>query len=351
MRQAALLLALLALAPVPAAGAGGPPRLAVTGVAAQGVLRAPARLGQAAADAARELSVDVLPPSAAQERLASGEAETAACTADRACAAAAGRTLGVQYLLGGTLADTGTAWRLQLRLVDGQRGGVRGQVSVDIERSEEQAVAAVQRATRRLLQVLLVDAPGGLPPPAPSVAAAPAAIPIPSSTPPATPPSIAIPAPTPAPTPVATPTPVAAPTPVAPPTQTSIAKASPLPRFAETRENTVRLSADDGSARRRWGATLGGTGLALLAGGAAAGTLAWLSTTDSRVALAGGNTAGFAADRTRARTFGLAAAALGGAGAIATGTGAWLWLGAPDRRVSVGVDPASDAGLRLAVAF
>jgi TolB-like protein len=164
------------------------------------------------------------------------------CSDDSACLAEIGGALGVDLILVGSLGKIGTLYRLDIKLVETKKARVRSRVGVTVEGSEEKLVAAIQKAVRDLL------GPEARPP-EPVAAARPAG---------AAPAAEGKPAPS-----------LAAQPPKAPP---------PVP--------AAGVSASAGTSRRTWAYVAGGTGLALLAGGAAAGLSAKAAYDDEKAAAA-----------------------------------------------------------------
>jgi hypothetical protein len=89
------------------------------------------------------------------------------------------------------------------------------------------------------------------------------------------------------------------------------------------------------NASRQWGLIVGGTGLAILGGGAVAGAIAFSLHQQERRASVAGDWDAFSKSRDSLRTVVSVADGLYGAGAVAVGVGAFLFLTAP-RGVSVG---------------
>ncbi len=290
------LLVALALVPAPAAsaGAGGAtPRVAVV-VGASASPSAAAAIAQSAAEAARQAGTEALPPEEAARALRTTHADATACGSDAACAVATCSAAGADFLLTATVTEAGSGWLIEMRLRDGRRGSVRGQGAETVERDERSAGEAAARLAQRLVRPLLFT--GDLPPPV-----------------------------------------------IAPPATSSR-------RSADVRL-AARAAPDPApSVHRRLGTVLAATGAALLAGGAAAGALAWSSSNDANASLATGDLGGFVSARRSSRTLAWTGAALGGAGGVALAAGAWLRLGRRTSRVSLGLEPGA-AGARLAIAF
>jgi TolB-like protein len=192
------------------------------------------------------------------------------CTEESSCLAEIGGALGVDYVLVGSIGRLGKLLRVDMKLVDSQRGRVRGRTGESVEGREEQLVASVQRAVHRLLDPLVPDLATSAiaPSPVPAVARVP----------------------------------------------TSPADAAP---------------GAAGSSRRTWGWTLAGSGLALVAGGAAFGALASSAYTDEKAAAAAGDLARYESLRTQVKSRALTADVLYGLGAVSLGTGAYLLFTSP----------------------
>jgi hypothetical protein len=204
------------------------------------------------------------------------------CSDDSACLAEIGGALGVDLILVGSLGKIGTLYRLDIKLVETKKARVRSRVGVTVEGSEEKLVAAIQKAVRDLL------GPEARPP-EPVAAARPAG---------AAPAAEGKPAPS-----------LAAQPPKAPP---------PVP--------AAGVSASAGTSRRTWAYVAGGTGLALLAGGAAAGLSAKAAYDDEKAAADAGDLEAYEDAKSKAKSMSTVADGLFVAGAIGVGVGTWLYF-------------------------
>ncbi len=307
------LLVALALAPAAAAGAGGAtPRVAVVGASGGVSASDAAGIARAAADAARQAGADAVSPDEVARALRATQADATACGTDAACAVATCSAAGADFLLSAIVTETESGWLVEMRLREGRRGSLRGQAAETVDREERRRDAAA-RLAQRLVRPLFFS--GELPPPL-GVPRAPSAT------------SSATPA-----------------------TRSATAQATSRPSPDVRLEAAGRAAPEPApSVRRRLGVVLAGTGAALLAGGAAAGALAWSASNDANASLATGDLGGFASGRRSSRTLAWTGATLGAAGGVALAAGAWLRFGGRSSRISLGLEPQA-AGARLALAF
>ncbi len=209
------------------------------------------------------------------------------CTEDSTCLAEIGGALGVDFIMVGSLGTLGNLFRIDLKLVDSKKAKVRSRLGVTVEGNESMLVAAIQKAVRDLLapeapQGQVVAAKATLPPQVKSGAsleAKPGAAPRADS-------RLAIPA---------------------------------APRAAGA-------TAGGASSRRTWAYVTGGTGLALLLGGAAAGLQAKSAFDKEKTASASGDLAAYDSNKSTAGSMSKVADALFVTGAAGVGVGTWLFF-------------------------
>lgn len=221
------------------------------------------------------------------------------CTEDSSCLAEIGGALGVDFILVGSLGRIGTLQRLDLKLVDVRKSRVRGRVGVSVQGKEESVVAEVQKAVRDLLDRELGQrADPGLAKAQPRLEAQPGAK-----------------------TPSAVPLP---PPPRTAPARTATATSAPTAR------------------RRTWAYVTGGAGIALLAGGAAAGLSARSAYDEEKAASTRGDRAAYDSAKSRVKSMSLVADGLFLAGAVGVGAGTYLlFTSGRSAPVAVGVAPVA----------
>lgn len=314
-RSPLLVALLLALAPDAARADGAASRVAVVGVT-QGPVPAAvvAAVARVTADAADLGGADVVAPDEVARAVGAAGSDPAACAASAACAIIVCATVRADALLFAKVKDSGTFWYVEMRLRDGRRGSVKGQTGATVAKDEASAKATAARLAGQVLRALAPTS--DLPPPAIARAPAPVAAP---------------------------PAPVAPPPPNLAPARPRAARGELVPP-----EPAPPRAAPSG--RRRWGAIVAVGGAALLAGGAAAGAIAWSESGGANLSLARGDLAGFAYGRQSSSTYALTAAGLGAAGTVALAAGAWLWFGAGPASVALDARPGA-AGARVAIAF
>jgi TolB-like protein len=205
------------------------------------------------------------------------------CGDDSTCLAEIGGALGVDYILVGSLGAMGALFRLDLKLVDAKKARVRSRVGVTVEGSESKLVAAVQKAVHDLLNPLI-------PTEAPAVAAGGA------------------PAKTPAKVDTAEKS-----TPAAPGSTTS-------------KSSTTGVSATASDSRRTWAYVTGGTGAALLVGGAIFGLQAKSAYDAEKKASADGDPAAYDSNKSKAKSMATAADVCFLLGATGVGVGTYLYF-------------------------
>jgi TolB-like protein len=217
------------------------------------------------------------------------------CAEDAACLAEIGGSLGVDFIIVGSLGRIGTVARLDLKLLDARRSRVVERFGESIGGGEEQLVEVAQRGARALLEALAEQ----------QMAAAPV-----EPVPPAESGAKGVAAPAPAATPASALT-------VAPP-------AIGAKVVAVTEGKVPAASPPD--SRRRWAWIAGGSGLALVGAGVVAGLGASAALDDQRAAAAAANLPAFNDSRDKARSRALVADVLYGLGAVGVGTGVYLGL-------------------------
>ncbi len=306
MRQLALIVALLV--PELCAAASGKVRIAVLEIRALGTAKEKADLLSEVV--LSELSsipgLEVVGSSDIQSMLGFEKQKQLLGCSEGKCIAEIGGALGVGHVLVGTLGKIGNLLRIDLKLIDTGKNRVVARVGQGVEGREELIVAAVQKATRDLLEksgvlkaLAKAEPPKAAPAPspaAPAVAAAPAPAP-----------AAIEPAPSPAPAPAAA---VSA---------------------------TSEPSESKGGRTGAWVA-LGG-GVAALAAGGVFGVLARSAYSDEQAAASKGDPAAYDTAYTAVKTRSRIADACFGVGAIAAGVGLYLALSGPP----------SEAGLALGV--
>lgn len=333
------LLVALALAPASARAGGERPRIAILQAPSAAPASAAGAVARAAAEAVRQAGADAPSPEDVARAVLAAKGDLATCGATPACAAAVCAALQADALLVASVRDTGKFWLVELRVREGRGGWIKGHEVQAVDRDEGAARDAATRLAGRLVRQLV---PAGAAP-APATAVAPVANP-----PPAAPPRQAQTGSAPVRPAPGIDTGASAPsrsTPAAiPPSARRGTFDERLTPHPETHPDPAP------SSRRLWSHVFAGTGAALLAGGAAAGVLAWSESNGANAALARGDLGSFAAGRQSARTLGWTAAGLGGAGAAALAAGAWLRFGGRSSGVALELEPGL-AGARVAVAF
>jgi hypothetical protein len=218
------------------------------------------------------------------------------CAEDSSCLAEIGGALGVDLILVGSLGTLGDLFRLDLKLVDTKKAKVRARVGVTVEGKEGQLVAAVQKAIRDLLGPLKLSEQqaGSKPPPGETARR-----------------------------------------------EQSTAMTAPVAKGSEPAP-----AASATSSRRRWAWISGGTGLALLAGGAIAGLQARSAFDDEKAASLAGDLKAYEDNKSKARSMSIVADGLFIAGAAGAGIGAWLWFTSqPSTAVAIQVLPLPGGAL------
>ncbi len=335
-----LLLASLALAPAAAhAGGDGGRRIAVL-ASSSGVPESAAEaVAAAAVEAARQAGAEAVSPDDVMSALTAANADAATCAANAACAVTACGAVGAEALLLSSVRDIGSGWLIEMRLRDGRRGSLRGGSASAVPRDERAAREAAGQLARRMVGQFV--SPGA--PPALGTAASPARAAADASSTDARPRGAP-----PRPARSASKAPTGGDQGSA--SLTARADAVPTQRLGNLGATLRGNEAAPPSRRHRWGMVLACTGAALLAGGAAAGAIAWDEARGANALLSTGDLDGYAIGRSESRTLALTAAGLGGAGAAALAAGAWLWLGGRSTPVSLRLEPGF-AGARVAVAF
>ena len=224
------------------------------------------------------------------------------CAEDSTCLAEIGGALGVDYILVGSLGGLGDLFRIDLKLVDAKRAKVRARVGVTVEGKESRLVAAIQKAVHDLVGPMGRDLS--------AVADA-------------------------------------APPPVKEPTRVD-AEAGPEARCEACRPPAViaPVRGDAGvatttaaGARRRWAYISGGTGAALLLGGALAGLQAKSAVDAEKKASASGDLAAYDSNKSKAKSMSMVADGLFVAGAAGVGVGTWLFMSSRSAPLALEVAP------------
>jgi TolB-like protein len=225
------------------------------------------------------------------------------CGDDSTCLAEIGGALGVDFILVGSLGTIGDLFRLDLKLVDAKKARVRARVGVTVEGKESKLVAAVQKAVRDLLTPLVSSEP---PPP---VAA--------QTTPPAKEKEKAAPKPD------------------------ALKAAIPLPPppVMASKPASTGVSTSASTSRRTWAYVTGGTGLALLAGGAVFGLQARSALDAEKKAAASGDLAAYDSNKSKVKSSSTLADVFFLGGAAGVGVGTWLFFTSRPAAVALDVAP------------
>ncbi len=223
------------------------------------------------------------------------------CAEDSTCLAEIGGALGVDYILVGSLGGLGDLFRIDLKLVDAKRAKVRARVGVTVEGKESRLVAAIQKAVHDLVGPVGRDLS--------AVANA-------------------------APPPVKEPTRVDA----KPDPKLAARPAAAVP-IAPVRGDAGVATTTDAGARRRWAYISGGTGAALLLGGALAGLQAKSAIDAEKKASASGDLAAYDSNKSKAKSMSMVADGLFVAGAAGVGVGTWLFMSSRSAPLALEVAP------------
>jgi TolB-like protein len=220
------------------------------------------------------------------------------CAEDSTCLAEIGGALGVDYILVGSLGGLGDLFRIDLKLVDAKRAKVRARIGVTVEGKESRLVAAIQKAIHDLVGPMSGDAP--------AVAdAAPRKDPARADT----------------------------------ARDARLAARPPAPTITAPERPGTGVSATAASPRRRWAYLSGGTGAALLLGGALAGLQARSAFDAEKKAAASGDLAAYDSNKSKASSMSMVADGLFVAGAAGVGVGTWLFLTSRSAPLALEVAP------------
>ncbi len=221
------------------------------------------------------------------------------CAEDSTCLAEIGGALGVDYILVGSLGGLGDLFRIDLKLVDAKRAKVRARIGVTVEGKESRLVAAIQKAIHDLVGPMSGDAP------AVADAAAPRKDPARADT----------------------------------ARDPRLAARPPAPAVTAPERPATGVSATAASPRRRWAYISGGTGAALLFGGALAGLQAKSAFDAEKKAAASGDLAAYDSNKSKASSMSMVADGLFVAGAAGVGVGTWLFLTSRSAPLALEVAP------------
>lgn len=248
------------------------------------------------------------------------------CAEDSTCLAEIGGALGVDFILVGSLGAIGDLFRLDLKLVDAKKARVRARVGVTVEGKESKLVAAIQKAVRDLVTPLVSTEP---PPPALAVRPEVKPEPRPEAKPEARPDV----------KPEARPDAGPDAKPGAAGRLEAKPSAVPLPPPPPGTRRGAAVSTTATSTRRTWAYVTGGTGLALLAGGAVFGLQARSAFDAEKKAAASGDLAAYDSNKSKAKSKSTLADAFFVGGAAGVGVGAWLFFTSRPTAVALDVAP------------